>query len=291
MICPTTGMTATDAPKGAPAAAVPIVTARQYVRPLRGGSQAHLLEANDGYRYVTKFRNNPQAMEILANEYLAARIGRDLGLSIPVPVQIEVQREFVRDHPELSLRRLSGLEKCATGLAYGSRVPAGPDQPVFDYLPDRILRQVVNQGEWAGILLLDQWLANCDTRQAIFIPTGIDRCHAYFIDHGFCFNAGDWNFLDSPLRGIYPHHGVYDSVMGWESFEPWLSRIEGYTLTRLQAIADELPDSWIPGRPRLRSLIVEIDRRRERLRQRLIAVRGSALRPFRNWVNTDSRAA
>ena len=27
---------------------------------------------------------------------------------------------------------------------------------------------------------------------------------ATFIDQGYCFNAGEWTFPDSPLRGVYP---------------------------------------------------------------------------------------
>ncbi len=46
------------------------------------------------------------------------------------------------------------------------------------------------------------------------------------IDNGFCFNAGEWNFPDAPLRGIYARHRVYEGVRGMEAFEPWLSRLE-----------------------------------------------------------------
>jgi hypothetical protein len=36
------------------------LTAVRHVRKMRGGAQAHLLEADDGKWYVVKFRNNPQ---------------------------------------------------------------------------------------------------------------------------------------------------------------------------------------------------------------------------------------
>ena len=53
------------------------------------------------------------------------------------------------------------------------------------------------------------------------------------IDQGFCFNDGDWNFPDSPIRGIYPRRLVYEKVKGLESFEPYLSRIENLTAGEL----------------------------------------------------------
>ena len=49
-----------------------------------------------------------------------------------------------------------------------------------------------------------------------------------FIDQGYCFNAGEWDFPDSALRGVFARNFVYQHVCGWESFEPWLSRIENF---------------------------------------------------------------
>ena len=42
------------------------------------------------------------------------------------------------------------------------------------------------------------------------------------IDQGFCFNAGNWDFPDAPLRGLYARNRVYLGVTGMDSFGPWL---------------------------------------------------------------------
>src|SRR6266851_2180303 len=55
----------------------------QHIRRMRGGSQAHLLRASDGAYYVTKFKNNPQHLRVLANEMFASRLGQWLGLPVP----------------------------------------------------------------------------------------------------------------------------------------------------------------------------------------------------------------
>jgi hypothetical protein len=47
------------------------VRARNLIRKMRGGAQAHLLEGEDGAFYVVKFTNNPQHRRILINEWLA----------------------------------------------------------------------------------------------------------------------------------------------------------------------------------------------------------------------------
>ena len=85
--------------------------------------------------------------------------------------------------------------------------------------------EVRNLREFAGALVLDKWTCNANGRQALFHRKGRERRYsAAFIDQGFCFNAGEWRFLDAPLRGVYARNGVYRDVTGWESFEPWLSR-------------------------------------------------------------------
>ena len=51
---------------------------------------------------------------------------------------------------------------------------------------------------------MDKWTGNCNGRQAVFERRPRERKYrATFIDQGFCFNAGEWTFPDSPLRGVY----------------------------------------------------------------------------------------
>lgn len=61
-------------------------------------------------------------------------------------------------------------------------------------------------------------------RPFFFLEPGRSRYQAMIIDQGFCFNAGEWNFPDAPLRGLYNRHSVYRHVTGMDSFEPWLKR-------------------------------------------------------------------
>jgi hypothetical protein len=105
------------------------------------------------------------------------------------------------------------------------------------------------------------------------------------IDQGFCFNAGEWNFPDAPLRGIYPRHRVYEQVTGIESFDPWLSRVER-RLTRgvLGEIADGIPPEWYNDEyEKLGELLLRLDQRRGRIRELLVAARDSGRQPFPNW--------
>ena len=79
------------------------ISAIQHLRPLRGGAQAHLLKASDGFCYVTKFQNNPQHIRVLANEMLATRLGLALGLPVPRVEVIEVSDSLIEYAEDLRI--------------------------------------------------------------------------------------------------------------------------------------------------------------------------------------------
>ena len=68
------------------------LTAVRHIRKMRGGAQAHLLEADDGHWYVVKFRNNPQHRRVLVNELLAATLLDYLKVSAPETALLRVTR-------------------------------------------------------------------------------------------------------------------------------------------------------------------------------------------------------
>jgi hypothetical protein len=108
---------------------------------------------------------------------------------------------------------------------------------------------------------------------------------AMMIDFGFCFNAGEWDFPDAPLRGLYSRHRVYDGVAGMDSFEPWLARLETQITERvLGEEAAQIPPEWYASDwNALERLIERLYRRRERVRELILSARDSGREPFPNW--------
>ena len=44
--------------------------------------------------------------------------------------------------------------------------------------------------------------------------------------------------------GVFGRNDVYANVTGWESFEPWISRIENFSESLLWPIAEQVPPEW-----------------------------------------------
>jgi hypothetical protein len=265
------------------------VTAIEHLKRLRGGSQPHLLLGSDGGYYVTKFSNNPQHIRVLANEMLAGQIAQRLGLPVAAPGVIDVPEWFVRRTPDLRMEVRQGLFPCSAGRQLASRYVSDPKKgPVYDYLPDEELQTVTNLADFSRVLVLDKWTANCDGRQVVFTPdsTFNDRYVATFVDHGFCFNAGEWNFPDAPLRGAYSRNRVYNIVAGWNAFEPALSRAEEMSLDEIWHVARQIPEEWYEHDVQGLSRITEaLYRRRSKIRGLITDFRKSTRHPFPNWGN------
>jgi len=105
------------------------------------------------------------------------------------------------------------------------------------------------------------------------------------IDQGFCFNAGEWNFPDAPLRGLYTRHCVYESVRGMEAFEPWIARIENLDASDCEEAASEIPPDWYNGeQDALFALLERLLARRTIVRNLIISAWKSTAQPFPNWM-------
>src|SRR6202049_2021083 len=248
--------------------------ALEHVRRMRGGAQAHLMRCDDGGYYIVKFQNNPQHLRILANEMLATRLAARLGLCVPQVEVVEVGPEIIAYTPDLVIQLGLGRKPCAAGKQFGSQFPGHPARmTVHDFLPDEQLGAVRNLSDFLGVLVFDKWTCNTNGRQAIFFREPGDRADAagstesgymatgytaMMIDFGFCFNAGEWDFPDAPLRGLYARHRVYERVAGMQAFEPWLDRLEKQITERGY-------------------------RAPERGRELILSARNSGREPFPNW--------
>ena len=264
------------------------VLAVQAIRRMRGGAQSQLMLGADGKLWVVKFQNNPQHVRVLANELIATRLAEALGLTVPATDVVEVTDWLVANTLDMTVDKGRGVKaRCAAGLQFGSRFVGGlmPGQ-VMDYLPEGQLEEVRNLREFAGMLCVDKWTGNCNGRQAVFERKARERKYrATFIDQGYCFNAGDWTFPDSPLRGVYARNSVYVGVTGWASFEPWLSRLEGLDETKLWTIAEAVPPEWYGGDPgEIERLMQKLMERRGRVRELIGGFRASNREPFPNWA-------
>ncbi len=290
------------------------VQARQHVKRMRGGANAHLMLADDDAYYVVKFRNNPQHQRVIVNEVLCYSLLDQLGLPTPGWDVVDVPPELVRASPELVMEAGRKTIACEPGRQFGSKFPVDPArQAVYDYVPLSLLRNLLNLDAFRGMLPFDKWISNANGRQAVFYrdraknwlsgkdeEVWIEGRHitprslvyvAGMIDHGFAFNAHRWEFSNLPEQGIYTRREVYESVRGIDDFEPWLSRIVNLSSGVLDDAQKRIPPAWYNDDwDQLESLLTRLYKRRKEVPDLVRNARKASVDPFPNWTSVHSAA-
>jgi hypothetical protein len=275
------------------------VNARRFIRKMRGGAQAHLLEAEDGKFYIVKFQNNPQHRRVLINELIAAEILSHLQISSPDYQLIRLTPAFLLANPDVCLQLGTRHIPVEPGWHFGSRHPGDPDRlAIYDFIPDALLNQVANAEQFRAVLVFDRWAGNADGRQSIFfratlkdwlaqpgVPPRKQGFVTLMIDHGFIFNGPHWNFTESAITGLYARRTVYQTVKSLDDFEPWLSRVAGFPEEVLDKALRQLPPEWIGGdQHELEKILESLQRRRKRIADLVRDCREAPGTPFPRWL-------
>ena len=273
------------------------VRAQRLIRKMRGGAQAHLMEASDGKFYVVKFRNNPQHRRVLVNEWIASVFLKQLQIATPEPALSELTPEFLASEPEIYMqlgrRRLSA----EPGWHFGSQFPGDPQRvPVFDFLPDSLLTQCVNLRDYLGVLVFDKWVSNSDGRQSIFYKArirdgrGEEVLEKGFVtqmmDNGFIFDGPNWQYTDSPIQGHYFRAQVYTAARKLDDFQPWLDRVRFFPEEVIDDARKRIPLQWLEDDDGdvLDRLLERLLLRRQRVPDLIDAARRAKSNLFPNWV-------
>lgn len=272
------------------------VQALRLIRKMRGGAQAHLIEASDRHFYVVKFHNNPQHRRILVNEWIASTFLHYLGIAAPEAAMVEVTDSFLEQNPEVYIQLGRQRLAVSAGWNFGSRFPGDPARTVvYDYLPDALLEKVENLPDFRAVLAFDKWMGNADARQAIFFRARVQDglagmaeprlgFVAEMIDNGYVFEGPHWRFGESAIQGLYFRPQVYQAVRGLDDFEPWLDRIRHFPEEVVDQAVKRIPPAWLEGdEEALERLLDQLLRRRARVAGLIESCRTERVNPFPNW--------
>lgn len=276
------------------------VNALRLIRKMRGGAQAHLIEADDGQFYVVKFRNNPQHRRILVNEWLGGSFLRFLGVAVPDMQIVNLSENFLAEYPEATIRLGTRSIPPLLGWHFGSQFPGHPERvAVYDYLPDALLDKVENIRDFLTVLLVDKWAGNVDARQSVFLRARLSQYAAdqsarrsqsvgfiaLMIDHGYLFNGPHWEYIDSPPTGLYFRMSVYRSVTRLDDFQPALDRVVNFPEEVVDEALRRIPPDWLEGDTDvLESLLERLMNRRRYVPNFVATCRHASLNPFPGWT-------
>jgi hypothetical protein len=178
--------------------ALPALTARRYVQPLReGGSLPAIVEADDGALWVVKFRGAGQGARVLIAELVVGELARALGLPVPDLATVALSSEFGRMERDAEIQ---DLLRRSEGVNVGMRYLDGAFN--FDHLA---AGAYVDAGLAARVVWLDAFVTNPD-RTARNPNLLVWQRRAWLIDHGAAlYMQHDWRSVDEArTRSAFP---------------------------------------------------------------------------------------
>jgi hypothetical protein len=218
------------------------VSVTRYVTPLReGGSLPAIVEADDDFLYVLKFRGAGQGAKALIAELIAGELARMLGLHVPELVFATLDSAFGRTEPD---EEIQDLLRASEGLNLGLHYLSGAI--TFDPLVTIVDTRLASQIVW-----LDCFVTNVD-RTARNTNMLIWHKELWLIDHGAAlyFHHSDQHWTEEARRGFAtrPFAPVRDHVLLTCATE--LDAVDAefrqlLTPERIQSVVELIPDEWL----------------------------------------------
>ncbi|ALW83772.1 aminotransferase class I and II [Hymenobacter sedentarius] len=224
-------MPATSAPE------LRTVAVTRYVTPLReGGSLPALVEADDGFLYVLKFRGAGQGVKALIAELIVGELARVLGLRVPELVFCELDEAFGRTEPD---EEIQDLLRASTGRNLALHFLSGAI--TYDALVTTIDPRLASQIVWLDSLTLNVDRTARNTNMLMW------HKELWLIDHGaalYVHHAGpDWA---QPRPRPFPQ--IKAHVLLPQASELAAVDAESRALltpARIRAIVALVPDEWL----------------------------------------------
>lgn len=223
--------------------------------PLReGGSLPALAEADDGYKYVVKFRGAGHGTKALIAELIGGEIARALGLRVPELVFLHLDEAFGRTEGD---EEIQDLLQASRGLNLGLHFLSGA--LTFDPAINKAGEELASRIVW-----LDALLTNVDRTVR---NTNMLMWHKelWLIDHGaslfFHYSWSNWRkHALSPFIQI-KDHALLPEASRLEETDAECKRL--LPPEKIREIVELIPDNWLqwndsPGTPQeIKDIYVE----------------------------------
>ena len=209
----------------------------RYVQPFReGGSLPALVDADDGFSYVIKFRGAGQGKKALVAELIGGELCRFLGLRMPEMVFAELDESFARMEPD---EEIQDLLRFSVGQNLGVHYLNGAI--TFDPNADTVSEEEASKIVWLDALLMNVDRTVRNTNMLIW------HQELWLIDHGaslyFHHSWDNWEEqLAKPFVQIKDHVLVQKATKVAEVDEKY--RVF-FTEENLWNILRTVPDDWL----------------------------------------------
>ena len=213
------------------------VNVTRYITPLReGGSLPAVADADDGFKYVVKFRGAGHGPKALIAELLGCELGRYLGFKVPEVVFADLDEAFGRTEGD---EEIQDLLKFSQGLNIGLHFLSGAIN--FDPAVTQVDAQLASEIVW-----FDAFMTNIDRT---FRNTNMLMWHRelWLIDHGatlyFHHSFTNWEQSAATPFAMIKDHVLLPQASQLDEANTKFKAL--LTDEVLQHMVNLIPDAWL----------------------------------------------
>lgn len=213
------------------------VTVTRYITPLReGGSLPAIVEADDEFMYVLKFKGAGQGPKALIAELLGGEIARTLDMKVPELVFANLDEGFGRTERD---EEIQDLLKFSVGLNLGLHYLSGAIS--FDPTVNKVDSNLSSMIVW-----LDSFLMNVDRTAKNTNMLSWNK-ELWLIDHGaslyFHHGSQDWVEKAKQPFALIKDHVLLQQATHLDEADAKAKNI--LTSSKLKEIVSYIPDAWL----------------------------------------------
>lgn len=213
------------------------VNVTRYITPLReGGSLPGIVEADDDFFYVLKFRGAGQGTKALIADLIGAEIARYLGMKVPELVFAQLHEAFGRTEPD---EEIQDLFKFSTGRNLGVHFLSGAI--TFDPSVNTVDPRSASKIVWLDALLMNIDRTSRNTNMLIW------NKELWLIDHGaslyFHHSWENWKYdVVKPFPMIKDHVLLPYAAELEETDKKYAALLTEEVIDKVVSL---IPDDWL----------------------------------------------
>ncbi|MDO4320431.1 MAG: aminotransferase class I and II [Bacteroidales bacterium] len=216
----------------------PRMAVTRYITPLReGGSLPALVEADDRYKYVLKFRGAGHGAKALIAEFIGSWLAAAAGLRVPQLALLDVDEDFGRTEGD---EEIQDLLQASRGLNLGMAFLSGA--LTYDVAVNR-----PDSREASAIVWLDAFLTNIDRTARNTNMLVWNGGQIWLIDHGASlYFHHSWNGWEKAALSPFPYvkdHALLPHASRLLEADAVMHR--RITPQIIDTVVDLIPDEWL----------------------------------------------
>jgi hypothetical protein len=222
-----------------------LIEAVRLERSLRGASSSVIAEADDGFKYVVKWRQDRWGTRVAFREAFGTCVFAALGILVPIWKPIYLSEALIEADQHRCLDQLGNGARIQPGVHFASRCVSEDIEDLYRTLPGDWYGRIRNRADFWGGFVVDIWLNSSRPRQSLFMRGRNDsEFMAVFVSHTGVSFAPFPDRFQPKNACFYPDMRAYPRADAIDLINLWIDKIRRNGERAVMSALNAIPFAW-----------------------------------------------